>query len=169
MTGTHTQNPIYSRITMALMEDTGWYLPNYDMADNFKWGRNLSCSFALNSCLDWMETRHAKGLSIHPYCNKVKRDPLETECTDDRSSVALCNLVQHSNLLPPIFQVRSALYTIGYGKGKIILKYPPFCRLNEENQERENSKHQMKTITFFFHLTLNFPLLKFLVRNSKRR
>ncbi len=23
MTGTHTQNPIYSRITMALMEDTG--------------------------------------------------------------------------------------------------------------------------------------------------
>ena len=105
MTGTHTQNPIYSRITMALMEDTGWYLPNYDMADNFKWGRNLSCSFALNSCLEWMETRQAKGLSIHPYCNKVKRDPLETECTDDRSSVALCNLVQHSNLLPPIFQV----------------------------------------------------------------
>ncbi len=24
---------------MALMEDTGWYLPNYDLADNFKWGR----------------------------------------------------------------------------------------------------------------------------------
>ena len=57
MTGTHTQNPIYSRITFALMEDTGWYLPNYDMADNFKWGRNLSCNFALNSCLEWMETR----------------------------------------------------------------------------------------------------------------
>ena len=106
MTGTHTQNPIYSRITMALMEDTGWYLPNYDMADDFKWGRNLSCAFALNSCLEWMETRQSQGLSIHPYCNKVKRDPLETECTDDRSSVALCNLVQHNNLLPSYFQVR---------------------------------------------------------------
>ena len=30
MTGTvHTQYPVYSRITFALMEDTGWYLPDY--------------------------------------------------------------------------------------------------------------------------------------------
>ena len=36
---------------------------------------------------------------------------------------------------------------IGYGKGKIILKFPPFFRLNEESQEQENSKHQMKTKT----------------------
>ena len=105
MTGTHTQNPIYSRITMALMEDTGWYLPNYNMADDFKWGRNLGCDFTFASCLEWMETRQKRGQSIHPFCNKVKRDPLETECTDDRSSVALCNLVQHDNLLPAKFQV----------------------------------------------------------------
>ena len=26
------------------------------------------------------------------------------------------------------------LYMIGYGKGNIILKFPPFFRLNEENQ-----------------------------------
>ena len=32
MTGTvHTQNPTYSRLTLALLEDSGWYLPNYDM------------------------------------------------------------------------------------------------------------------------------------------
>ncbi len=41
MTGTHTQNPIYSRITMALMEDTGWYMPNYELADELKWGAQL--------------------------------------------------------------------------------------------------------------------------------
>ena len=29
---------------------------------------------------------------------------------------------------------------IGYGTEKIILKFQPFCQLNEENQERENSK-----------------------------
>ena len=84
MTGTHTQNPIYSRITMALMEDTGWYSPNYAMAEDLKWGRGLGCDFALKSCKEWMESRAAAGKSIHPYCNKVKRDPLETECTDDR-------------------------------------------------------------------------------------
>ena len=78
---------------------------------------------------DWMESRRQQGKSIHPYCNKVKRDPLETECTEDRcdtylhisthiytylhtylqtylhrSSVALCNLVHHGHLLPPPFQ-----------------------------------------------------------------
>ena len=112
MTGTHTQNPIYSRITMALMEDTGWYMPNYEMADNLKWGKGMGCDFALESCLSWMEKRQSQGKSIHPFCNKVKRDPLETECTDDRSSVALCNLVKHVNELPPHFQVSSALFIL---------------------------------------------------------
>ena len=30
MTGTvHTRYPVYSRLTFALMEDTGWYMPDY--------------------------------------------------------------------------------------------------------------------------------------------
>lgn len=94
---------------MALMEDTGWYLPNYDMADDLTWGKNLGCDFAQKSCMEWMERRQSVGKSIHPFCNKVKRDPLETECTDDRSSVALCNLVQHEHELPAHFQVWSKL------------------------------------------------------------
>ena len=59
----------------------------------------------------------------------------------------------------------SGLYMIGYGKGKNILKFPPFFRLNEENQERENSKHQMKTKTktflFSFDFEFEFPALDF--------
>ena len=32
MTGTvHTKNPVYSRLTFALLEDSGWYLPNYEL------------------------------------------------------------------------------------------------------------------------------------------
>ena len=52
---------------------------------------------------------------------------------------------------------------IGYGKGKIILKFPPFFRLNEENQERE-IQNQMKTKTkrFLFSFdVLNLPALDF--------
>ena len=45
---------------------------------------------------------------------------------------------------------------IGYGRGKFFLKFPPFCRLNEENQEQENSKHQMKTKTFLFSFDFEF-------------
>lgn len=142
MTGTHTQNPIYSRITMALMEDTGWYLPNYNMADDFKWGRKLGCDFALRSCLEWMETRQKKGQSIHPFCNKVKRDPLETECTDDRSSVALCNLVQHDNLLPAKFQNFKSIphvyeSDVGYYGGSVALA--DYCPYIQEFTWRSNN------------------------------
>ena len=32
MTGTvHTKDPHYSRLTFALLEDSGWYLPNYEL------------------------------------------------------------------------------------------------------------------------------------------
>ena len=51
----------------------------------------------------------------------------------------------------------------GYEKGNIILKFPPFFRLNEEYQEREIQK-QMKTKMFLFMFSfdvLNFPALDF--------
>ncbi|XP_068085914.1 leishmanolysin-like peptidase [Anabrus simplex] len=104
MTGTHTQNPVYSRITLALMEDTGWYKANFSMAQSLAWGHHFGCDFAMKSCKEWMDTRMARRESIHPFCNKVKRDPLETECTEDRSSVALCNLVKHQEKLPLMYQ-----------------------------------------------------------------
>ena len=50
-----------------------------------------------------------RGESTHPFCDKVKRDPLETDCTDDRNSVALCNLVEYNTELPPIYQVSKHL------------------------------------------------------------
>ena len=77
MTGTHTQNPVYSRITLALMEDTGWYRANMELAQPLNWGRNLGCDFAKRSCMEWMETRAARWhffpffvrLWLHP-CDK---------------------------------------------------------------------------------------------------
>ena len=55
------------------------------------------------------------------------------------------------------------LYMIGYGKGKIILKFPPFFGLNEENQEREIQNQMItKTKPFLFSFdVLNFPALDF--------
>ena len=76
MTGTHTQNPVYSRITLgisrtqvplkrdqkflpfsALLEDSGWYKPNYEMAEELHWGKKLGCDFAMKSCGEWIKTR----------------------------------------------------------------------------------------------------------------
>lgn len=57
-----------------------------------------------------------RGKSIHPFCSKVKRDPLQTECTSDRNSVALCNLVKHEFALPKEYQNFDSLEHIEKGE-----------------------------------------------------
>ncbi|NXU77946.1 LMLN peptidase, partial [Oreotrochilus melanogaster] len=57
MTGSHTQNRVFSRITLALMEDTGWYRANYSMAEKLDWGRNKGCDFVLKSCKFWIDQK----------------------------------------------------------------------------------------------------------------
>ena len=58
-------------------------MPNYNLAQPLKWGKNLGCDFVKKSCKDWIDSKRRKQESIHPFCEKVKKDPLETECTDD--------------------------------------------------------------------------------------
>lgn len=133
MTGTHTQNPIISRITLALMEDTGWYRANYSMAEPMSWGKGLGCDFVMNSCKEWIARSH-RGLSIHPFCTKLKRDPLQTECTDDRSSVALCNLVNHEQTLPKVYQNFDTIEHVtsgeegNYGGSVSLADYCPYIQ-----------------------------------------
>lgn len=163
MTGTHTQSPIFSRITLALMEDSGWYRANYSMASPLSWGRNLGCTFVMKSCKDWIFAQTARfvlgdslytftilvqfsflifinqiiyirGRSIHPFCSKVKRDPLQTECTDDRNSVALCNLIRHEYPLPKMYQNFDVINNVRdgeeeyYGGSVTLADFCPFIQ-----------------------------------------
>ncbi|KAF2368611.1 Peptidase M8 leishmanolysin [Trinorchestia longiramus] len=134
MTGTHTQNPVYSRLTLALLEDTGWYTADYSLAQDLAWGEGLGCLFATQSCLSWMEKRARENLTLHPFCNKVKRDPLQTECTDDRSSVALCNLVEYPTALPERYQNFHSIPHINekqlsrYGGSVTLADYCPYIQ-----------------------------------------
>lgn len=81
-----------------------WYQPNYEMAQSLEWGKNLGCNFAMKSCKEWIDNKRSKGESIHPFCDKVKKEPLETECTDSREAVALCNLMEYNENLLANFQ-----------------------------------------------------------------
>ncbi|XP_032455411.1 leishmanolysin-like peptidase isoform X4 [Nasonia vitripennis] len=144
MTGTHTQNPVYSRITLALMEDTGWYSANYSMAQELGWGRKLGCDFAMKSCKEWIVAKSSKfsGRSIHPFCNKVKRDPLQTECTDDRSSVALCNLVEYPQPLPKQYQNFDWIPNVPRGREEYYggsVSLADYCPYNQEFTWRANN------------------------------
>jgi len=49
MTASEIADTRFSEFTLALLEGTGWYKVNYDMAEPFHWGRGKGCSF-LSSC-----------------------------------------------------------------------------------------------------------------------
>ena len=105
MTGIVTQNSVFSRLTLALMEDTGWYKVNYQMAEPLQWGKSLGCLFAKNSCGAWMKAQKGAGKSVAPFCDQPKESSEgRSGCSVDRTSIATCNLVQYEQNLSVEYQ-----------------------------------------------------------------
>ncbi|KIH65984.1 hypothetical protein ANCDUO_03691 [Ancylostoma duodenale] len=70
----------FSRITLALFEDSGWYKVNYNNADEMLFGRGLGCNFAKQSCLSWIKTNKDDP---YPFCN-VLDDTRHASCIQTR-------------------------------------------------------------------------------------
>lgn len=134
MTGTYTQNPVISRITLALMEDTGWYSVNYLFAEHLAWGKGLGCDFVKRSCLDWIDTQKRRSGDIHPFCDNVRQGILKTECTRSREAIAFCNLQEFTGPLPSHYQYFSSLPGIQpshvnrYGGSVTLADYCPYLQ-----------------------------------------
>ncbi|KAK7199504.1 major surface protease gp63 [Novymonas esmeraldas] len=96
MAGT-TVAGIYSAITIAAMEDMGFYKGNYSMAEPMMYGRNAGCRLMTEKCV-------VNGVSKFPemFCGSANDSKLV--CASDRLSVGFCYLVNHDLPLPPQFQ-----------------------------------------------------------------
>ncbi|KAH9599708.1 Peptidase M8 [Trypanosoma melophagium] len=87
-------NIYYSSITLGFLESLGYYSVNYDVAeDNFQWGKNKTCRFLYNKCND-----QDKG--VDEFCFQPSHSP-SSPCTNDRLGIGQCDIVRHSNDLPP--------------------------------------------------------------------
>ncbi|XP_049884129.1 leishmanolysin-like peptidase isoform X2 [Pectinophora gossypiella] len=132
MTGTHTQNSVFSRISFAMMEDTGWYRADYSHAAPLDWGKGLGCTFAKASCKQWINQQRRKNPA--PFCERVKGDPLRTECSPRRNAVVLCNLVKHETILPRQYQHFDVLPNVPageearYGGSVSLADYCPYLQ-----------------------------------------
>lgn len=76
---------VHSRLTLALLGDTGWYTPNMTspyVAEN-PWGRGVGCGFALDSCTSESWTR----LSLPYHCTND-----ELACGISHVSVNVCQV-----------------------------------------------------------------------------
>ena len=58
MTGVFTFDPVFSRLSLAVMEDSGWYSVNYSSASPLLWGRGKGWSFVEEGCGNLVEDTH---------------------------------------------------------------------------------------------------------------
>jgi len=101
MTGTvNTAAPVYTSMTFALLEDSGWYFPDYSRAQNLSWGKDAGCEFATKSCMELIQSQNSPRL----FCNTLMQNGVRTSCTHDMLAVGSCNMVQYSDPLPDIYQ-----------------------------------------------------------------
>ena len=52
MTASSITEPVISEFTLALLEGSGWYKPNYNMTEPFNWGRGAGCDFLDGPCIN---------------------------------------------------------------------------------------------------------------------
>ncbi|XP_071710687.1 uncharacterized protein [Rutidosis leptorrhynchoides] len=87
MTGSVDTRSVVSKMTLALLEDSGWYQANYSMADQLDWGRNQGTEFVTARCNNW------KGAYR---CNTTQF----SGCTYNREAEGYCPIVNYSGDLP---------------------------------------------------------------------
>ena len=91
---------ILSPLTLALMEDSGWYQASYEMSKVSPWGHNATCSFVSNNCLT---LDASTGETIVPdygkgyFCTK----PSERGCAPSHHYKMACTVIDYSLFFPP--------------------------------------------------------------------
>ena len=87
MTGSVDTRSVVSKMTLALLEDSGWYQANYSMADRLDWGRNQGTDFVTSPCNLWKGAYHCKTINL-------------SGCTYNREAEGYCPIVSYSGDLP---------------------------------------------------------------------
>jgi hypothetical protein len=84
----------YSPMTLALLEDSGWYKAKFSRASEPSWGKNKGCSFAMDKCIVEGKTPE------HPFCTVSQ----EQHCTSDYLYRGYCGKSVWSADLPTPMQ-----------------------------------------------------------------
>ncbi|KAK7364130.1 hypothetical protein VNO80_12552 [Phaseolus coccineus] len=87
MTGSVDTRSVVSKMTLALLEDNGWYKANYSMVDQLDWGRNQGTEVVTSPCNVWKGAYH---------CNTTQF----SGCTYNREAEGYCPILTCSGDLP---------------------------------------------------------------------
>jgi leishmanolysin-like peptidase len=103
MTGSIGVDPVRSQITLALFEDSGWYLANYTVVGNeFIWGKDKGCNFYNKPCT--CNTPSSASDCNWPGPGYTCSVSSAEGCTFDFKYKGACNKITYSSALPSYWQ-----------------------------------------------------------------
>ena len=92
-----THNTITSALTLAALEDSGWYRANYSHVGTLRWGSNKGCQFLSEPCI------HAGGNALSDEFCTTGQDlstgawpDSSVGCTSDYMAKGYCDKMRHS-------------------------------------------------------------------------
>ncbi|PWV18491.1 putative surface protease GP63 [Trypanosoma cruzi] len=111
----------YTALTMAALEDTGFYRANWGKEEPMSWGNNSGCALLTEKCV-------VNGVTQYPemFCT-VKSSLLQ--CTSDRLGLGHCTIYLYDAPLPPQFQYFSDP-NLG-GAPNTLMDFCPYIELHE--------------------------------------
>ena len=84
-------------LTLALLEDSGWYIPNYMVGQNSPFGLGAGCKFVEEKCV---QSGGVPEWALGTFCN----NPSDVGCSSDRKRVAFCDISKWNGNLPTGYQ-----------------------------------------------------------------
>ncbi|CAF3448418.1 unnamed protein product, partial [Rotaria socialis] len=147
MTGTYTQESVISNLTLALLEDSGWYDVSYAFGKPLLWGRNLGCDFVKTSCKEWIDSKLEKKENPYPFCiSSPKPNHSKRTCAYTHDKVVMCNLVEYADPIPAEYQIFDSLPNITdqneiarFGGHVMLADYCPYNQeLTYKNTNRDS-------------------------------
>mmetsp|Transcript_14199 Transcript_14199/g.20755 ORF Transcript_14199/g.20755 Transcript_14199/m.20755 type:complete len:501 (+) Transcript_14199:1008-2510(+) len=95
---------VFSDVSFALFEDSGWYRVNYEYTDSVVWGYKAGCNFVNKPCFE-------NGLPTSEFfCNSTKAS---SYCDHTHTFKGMCDLGSSQRVIPPRYQYFSDPYTAG--------------------------------------------------------
>mmetsp|Transcript_37905 Transcript_37905/g.33924 ORF Transcript_37905/g.33924 Transcript_37905/m.33924 type:complete len:267 (-) Transcript_37905:1031-1831(-) len=82
MTASEIDDARMSAFTLAFLEGTGWYTPDYDMAEPMNWGKNQGCEFYEGPCI----SGSGPSSEFDEFCVPME----QVGCTWTRAAQAYC-------------------------------------------------------------------------------
>ena len=129
----YTEEQVISEFTLAVLEDSGYYKPNYYTGGLMRFGKNKGCDFVQKKCIDKTNHKTDEKFENEFYDNITYQNNIDPSCSSGRQSRTY-NAWYLAENLPEQYQ---------YFENENITGYQPadFCPVPLKFQEEEDKSY----------------------------